>query len=296
MGYLGDPAGTAEHFRPDGARSGARLFRTGDRAVLHPGDGFHLLGRTDQQVKIRGQRVELAEVEAVLRAAPGVRDGAVIRREDGDGGRLEGFVQLAGSAGSGGSPDRVGRQVAAVAAYLAGQLPAAWLPRPLHLVQALPRTDGGKIDRQRLAGLAPDAVAGRGGPPAGEAELSLLSLISQMLPQPGIGRADNLFELGLNSITAARLMDLLNAGLGADLRLADLFAAPSIAGLAALLGGPGSSTRPGRARGPDDHLPHRRSWRSVPAVRADARPAGLPGGPRAQSGAGQRGDAFLHRG
>ncbi|MFT2017052.1 amino acid adenylation domain-containing protein [Streptomyces sp. 796.1] len=224
-GYVGDPAKTADAFLPDpfSGRPGARLYRTGDQARYRTDGQLEFLGRNDHQVKIRGQRIELAEVEAALRGVTGVRDAVVTVRTDPAGhDRLIGYY--AGEA----APDEV-------RAGVTGLLTAAMLPAALVPLPALPLSDNGKVDRGRLP--APDLPApGAGRAPANDRERALCAIFAEVLGVPEVGVDDDFFDLGGHSLLATRLATRVRAGLGVRLPVRLLFEAPTVAGLAAALG------------------------------------------------------------
>ncbi|MEV0191679.1 amino acid adenylation domain-containing protein [Kitasatospora purpeofusca] len=153
-GYLNRTDLTAERFR---TLDGRRTYRTGDLARRLPDGGLAYLGRNDQQVKLRGHRVELGEVEAGLRAAPQVRDAAALVVRDGAGNEL--LTALVVPAGPG-APD-----VAALRRFARATMPAQLVPNRFHPVAELPLTSSGKLDRKALAELAPRAGAPREGAP-----------------------------------------------------------------------------------------------------------------------------------
>ncbi|WP_037305334.1 non-ribosomal peptide synthetase [Amycolatopsis orientalis] len=219
-GYLGRPGATAERFVADpfGA-PGDRMYRTGDLARWVPGRGLVYLGRRDGQVKVRGHRVELGEVEAALAAVPGVRAAAAAVR----GPRLVGYV--------------VGEVVPdAVRADLAGRVPEHLVPAAVVVLDTLPLTVNGKIDRAALP--APRAAAGRVA--ATERERLLCATIAEVIGVEEVAVDDDFFALGGDSITAISVSSRLRAH-GLDLRPRDLLARRSFEALAAAsaeLGGP----------------------------------------------------------
>ncbi|MFE2032055.1 amino acid adenylation domain-containing protein [Streptomyces scopuliridis] len=238
LGYLGDPGRTAIAFVPDpfaaADEPGGRLYRTGDRVRHLPDGQLEFLGRQDHQVKIRGQRIELGEVEAALRAVPGVTDAVVTVGTDPAGqSRLVGHVV--------GAVDP--REVRA---RLAGALPEAMVPAALVLVEgALPLTPNGKVDRKALP--APDfANYGTGAPgraPRTPQEEILCDVFAEVLGLPRVGPDDNFFDLGGHSLLATRLVNRIRSAFGVDLQVRALFETPTVAGLAASLGVFGSGRR-----------------------------------------------------
>ncbi len=227
-GYLHRPALTAERFvpHPFADRPGQRLYRTGDLAAWREDGELEFLGRLDDQLKIRGFRVEPGEVEATLRAHPGVAAAAVVGvAVDGDR-RLAGYVV---PAAGGCEPVELHR-------YLRGRLPDHLVPSYLVVVPELPLTKVGKLDRAAL----PDpvhAVAARPAtqPPDTPAERLVAGIWADVLGLPAIGAEQNFFEVGGHSLLAAQAVARLRRRLGTDLPLGLLFAQPTVAGFAAAL-------------------------------------------------------------
>ncbi|MEV6909374.1 amino acid adenylation domain-containing protein [Amycolatopsis sp. NPDC051071] len=211
-GYLGRPGATAERFLADpfGA-PGDRMYRTGDLARWVPGRGLEYLGRRDGQVKVRGHRVELGEVEAALAALPGVRAAAAAVR----GPRLIGYV--VGDV----VPDDVRTE-------LAMRVPEHLVPAAVVVLDTLPLTSNGKIDRAALP--APRAAAGRTA--ATERERVLCATIAEVIGVDKVAVDDDFFALGGDSITAISVSSRLRAH-GLDLRPRDLLARRSFEALAA---------------------------------------------------------------
>ncbi|ARN83876.1 hypothetical protein B1812_21570 (plasmid) [Methylocystis bryophila] len=228
-GYLGRADLTAERFLPDPfGGAGARLYRTGDLA-RHRADGdIEFLGRIDHQVKIRGFRIELGEIEAALSRIAGVREAAVLAREDQPGDkRLVAYV-----AGREGTTPAAGELRAALQAHL----PDYMLPSAFVTLDALPLTANGKVDRKALP--APDLgalQAHRYVAPRTATEAALCRIWAQTLGLERVGVEDNFFELGGHSLLAVTLIERMRQeGLQADVRA--LFVSPTPAALAAEAG------------------------------------------------------------
>ncbi|MBB5113497.1 amino acid adenylation domain-containing protein [Micromonospora echinospora] len=223
-GYLSDAARTAQRFVPDpfSGRPGQRLYRTGDLARWLPDGNLEFLGRADRQVKIRGQRIELGEVEAVLRRHPDV-DLANVQVRVGPGGQeLVAYVAT-------------GLDVTELRAYCARLLPPAAVPARMHTMAALPITINGKIDTERLAALdtAGSAPAPGGEAPATDTERLVAQAWAALLDVPAVGRDDDFFHHGGHSITAMRLVADLRERLGRDLAIEDVLVGRTPRGIAA---------------------------------------------------------------
>ncbi|WP_392893266.1 amino acid adenylation domain-containing protein [Streptomyces sp. LN699] len=250
-GYVGQPGLTARSFVADpySATPGARMYATGDLGRLRPDGEIEFLGRGDGQVKIRGHRVELGEVESALGRCPGVLAVAVTAR-----------------ATSVGSHQLVAHVVAAdpedltladaLAQYAAAHLPGYLRPSAIRATRLLPLTASGKTDRKALAALADEAAtvpsAGQATPTAasGDARTSLTSIWQDVLSTTDlIGLDDDFFALGGDSLLAIRVIaNAEDAGL--EIALADLFATPTIRALT-----PGFEETGGPARGPAAGIP-----------------------------------------
>jgi amino acid adenylation domain-containing protein len=228
-GYLGRPELTAERFvpHPFSAEPGARLYRTGDRVRYRPDGRLEFLGRLDQQVKVRGYRVELAEIEAVLSQHPGVAAAAVVAPDDGRGPRLVAYVVPTAEP----SPTS-----ADLRRFLAGRLPDYLLPAAFVSLAQLPRTPSGKLDRAALPAPEPRPPSASGYvAPTSRLEQALAQLWAEVLQVAQVGVADNFFELGGDSIRGAILINRLEQLLGQPVYVVALFEAPTISGLAAYL-------------------------------------------------------------
>jgi amino acid adenylation domain-containing protein/non-ribosomal peptide synthase protein (TIGR01720 family) len=224
-GYLGDPALTAAKFLPDphGGEPGARLYRTGDLARALPDGLLEYLGRIDQQVKIHGFRIEPGEIEAALLRHPGVREAAVVAREDAPGDvRLVAYCAPRGE-GWGTDPE--------LRRWLAERLPEPLLPATFVRLDALPLTPSGKLDRRALPAPArpEEAVPASS---RGLVEPLVAQIWAEVLGARGFGPHDSFFDLGGQSLLAMRVVARLRAALGVEIELRDLFATPTVAGLA----------------------------------------------------------------
>jgi amino acid adenylation domain-containing protein len=238
-GYLGRPALTAERFvaNPFGG-PGARMYRTGDRVRWHGGE-LEFLGRADDQVKIRGFRVEPGEVEAVLHDHPDLGEAAVVAREDTPGDRyLAAYVAPAH-----------GRtvSVAALREHLGGRLPAWMVPAVFVVLEALPRTPGGKVDRRALP--APDGGAAHHEPafaaPATETEAAVAEIWREVLNLERVGATDDFFDLGGHSLKATRILTRVSARLGVELPVGVIFDHPTVRGIAARVDERRAASAPG---------------------------------------------------
>ncbi len=216
-GYLGRPALTAERFLPAAARApGRRVYRTGDLARFLADGALDFLGRADRQVKLRGFRVELGEVEAALAEHPSVRSAAVVARRE----TLAAFV-----AGDDVSEPALRR-------HLRERLPAYMVPATLEPLAELPRTATGKIDRRAL-GRRPAAEPVSSPEPArGELESVLAGIFAEVLDLDATATDGDFFELGGHSLAALRLVARVHEALGRELAVRELFQHPSAGALA----------------------------------------------------------------
>ncbi|WP_017735410.1 non-ribosomal peptide synthetase [Pseudomonas sp. CBZ-4] len=219
-GYLNRPELTAERFLKD-PFTGARMYRTGDLGRYLPDGTIEYLGRNDDQVKIRGLRIELGEIHARLIDYLGVDEAAVIARDE----RLVAYYT------------GVRSEIDALRAHLLQHLPEFMVPALFVHLDALPLSPNGKLDRKALPAPGADSVITRDyEAPQGDTEIALASLWAELLNVERVGRHDDFFELGGHSLLAVSLVGRMRRlGLSADVKV--LFGQPTLAALAAALGG-----------------------------------------------------------
>nr|AAC68816.1 FK506 peptide synthetase [Streptomyces sp. MA6548] len=225
-GYLARPELTAERWVSGGATGEERMYLTGDLARRAPGGDLDFLGRIDDQVKIRGIRIEPGEVENVLAEDARVAHAAVSVREDPRGEKFLAayVVPTAGPHGDG--------LAASLREGLADRLPAYLVPSAVVVMDALPRTTSGKVDRRALPDPAPGPASPRKVAPRNRAERVVCRIFQDVLDVPQVGIDDEFFALGGHSLLATRVVSRIRAELGADVALRTLFDARTPAALA----------------------------------------------------------------
>ncbi|HYW12687.1 MAG TPA: phosphopantetheine-binding protein, partial [Longimicrobium sp.] len=219
----GRPCGTSAPPDPFSTEPGARMYRTGDLARWRADGAAEYLGRIDHQVKVRGFRVELGEIETVLCAHTGVRETIVLAREDAPGvARLVGYYV----------PTDDAVPVEALRAFLRTRLPEHMVPSALVRMDAMPLSPNGKIDRRLLP--APERGARGGAPfvaPRSEVEEILAAIWTEVLGVERIGMHDHFFDLGGYSILGVKVVSRVQEAFGVSLPLHTLFQAPTIESL-----------------------------------------------------------------
>ncbi|SEI20494.1 amino acid adenylation domain-containing protein [Pseudomonas asplenii] len=230
-GYLNRDELTAERFIADpfATAQGARLYKTGDLGCWQADGHIDYLGRNDDQIKIRGFRIELGEIEARLGQYPGLRDTAVLAREDRPGEkRLVAYFSLQDGQALPEADD--------LRVHLQALLPDYMIPAAYVHLEKLPVSPNGKLDRRALPQPSADAFVSRDyQAPLGATETSLAELWCEVLGVERVGRQDHFFELGGHSLLAVKLIERMRQiGLSADVRV--LFGQPTLAALAAAVG------------------------------------------------------------
>jgi amino acid adenylation domain-containing protein len=274
-GYLARPALTAERFVPDPFADGQRLYRSGDLARRRRDGDLEYLGRIDRQVKVRGFRIELGEIEAALAEHPEVREAVVTAREDRPGDvRLVGYVTSAAEPGP--APQ-------ALAAFLAERLPGYMVPAAWVLLDRLPLTANGKLDRAALpapsgkvdrVALPAPAERREGGAyvaPRSPVEQVLAGIWEEVLGLQRVGMEDDFFALGGHSLIAGQVTSRVLQAFSVELSLRVLFERPTVAAMAAeveSLRGSGAATAASAApplvrapRGTEAPMSFRQEWR-----------------------------------
>ena len=227
-GYLNRPSATAERFVADPyGPAGSRMYRTGDVARWRADGMLDFLGRADRQLKLRGYRIEPAEIEAALLAEPSVGQAAVVPQAD----RAALAAYLVPRA-------EATIDIAGLRQHLANRLPSQMIPADFILVEALPLTPSGKLDRDALvaaAGLPPQPARSAGTAPLSPTEKTLEALWRTVLLRDQIERLDDFFDLGGHSLSALQLVSQIRDAFGLELPLQAIFEGRSLQAQAALI-------------------------------------------------------------
>lgn len=222
-GYLRRPDLTAERFVPDPFAHGARIYRTGDQVRWDEQGRLHYIGRSDFQVKLRGIRVELNEIAAVLNALPEIEQSALAVHGKEEDQRLVAYFV----------PAQSDLSVERIVEQLKQRLPEALIPNAFVPLKAIPLTPNGKLDRSALPAVESSMLRSRFEAPRGETEQAVAEIFAALLQVKNIGREDNFFMLGGHSLLAIRILARIEDVLGTKPALRKLFEKPTVAGLAA---------------------------------------------------------------
>ncbi|GGS67815.1 non-ribosomal peptide synthetase [Streptomyces griseoviridis] len=244
-GYLNRPDLTEERFVPDPFAPGRRLYRTGDLARRDPDGVTHYAGRADDQVKLRGFRIEPAEVEAALMALPGVREAVVLADRDTAGEPR--LVAAVGRTGTPGTPGGSGRPADDPRTALARRLPDYMIPAVVLELDTLPLNRSGKADRARLLRLVHERTTDQvnTASPRDHVEHALYRIWQDILVHPGIGIGDNFFDIGGTSLSAIKMAHRVSETFGRPLPVAEVMLRPTIEALGALLRAEDGDRAPG---------------------------------------------------
>ena len=221
-GYLGKPELSLERFMVDPFQSSPynMMYRSGDLGRFDADGNIEFFGRNDSQIKLRGFRIELGEIETAIQNVDGVNDAAADVRGEGPTRAIVGYLTADSDLDDG----ELTRAVATT-------LPEYMIPTFWIRVQAIPRTANGKLDRKALPD--PKRKGSSEDPPLAGRETEIAAVMGSVLNFSGIGRDDDFFKLGGNSLLVARLQSGLKSELGMDVSIAQLYAAPTVAGIAA---------------------------------------------------------------
>ncbi|MDR6978338.1 amino acid adenylation domain-containing protein [Streptomyces sp. 3330] len=238
-GYLNRPDLTRERFLPDPFVPGERVYRTGDLARWGRDGQAHYVGRADDQVKLRGFRIEPAEVEAALMALPGVREAVVLVDRD-----TAGQPRLVAGVGGGAEPDRA---VGDWRTALARRLPDYMIPAVVLALDTLPLNRSGKVDRAELLRLVHERTSTQvnTASPRDHVEHALYRIWQRILLHPDIGVRDDFFGIGGTSLSAIKMAHEVTETFGRQLPVAEVMLRPTIEALGALLREEGTHRAPG---------------------------------------------------
>jgi amino acid adenylation domain-containing protein len=231
LGYVGQPAQTAERFIPDtlSGREGERLYRTGDRVRWRPDGVLEYLGRLDDQVKIRGHRIEPGEIEACLCEYPDVRQAAVIAHRASFGVQLVAYVVPQSISAASELTQRLN-------SHALQQLPDYMVPSVIMVLDRLPLTPNGKLDRQALP--APEQETSNSISfiaPRSSTEAALAEIWSELLDSEKLGVSDDFFDLGGTSLLILRLISKINRSFNVNVTVPDFYRNPTVEQMAKLI-------------------------------------------------------------
>ena len=262
-GYWQRPELTAERFLALPEVGSGRIYRTGDLARFLPDGSIEFLGRADDQIKLRGHRIEPGEIEAQLEQCSGIRQAVVVLREDREGDKRLAAYLVAEHAEA--------ETAERLRAALASQLPDYMVPSAFVFLNALPLTGNGKIDRKALLQLPPPHLApspaSSSAQPNTETERIVAQVWQQALNLPSVGLTDNFFDLGAHSLTVAEAHARLQQALGREFALLDLFQYTTVSALAAHL-----DAQPAAAPAAASHLSERAARRRMARQRETVAP------------------------
>jgi hypothetical protein len=251
-GYLNRPDLTRDRFVPDpfAADPRSRLYKTGDLGRWRPDGALEYLGRNDHQVKIRGLRIELGEIETRLAAHAQVREAVVVARED-----VPGEKRLVAYITPRAPSDGASLSVDALRAHLHASLPDYMVPSALVLLESLPLSPNGKLDRRSLPPPGLEAyITQEYEPPQGEFEITLAGLWRDLLHVEKVGRRDEFFALGGHSLLAMQLVTRIRASLSLEMPLRWLFEASTLEDMARRVEGLWRADSPGDGAFPDEEV------------------------------------------
>jgi amino acid adenylation domain-containing protein len=225
-GYLQSPAPTAEKFipHPFSRKPGMRFYKTGDLARFRRDGQIELLGRADDQIKLRGIRIEPAEIEGALRLNDGVREAVVVARDEGGDRRLVAYVV--------GAPGATVPSASVMREHLRQTLPEYMVPSVFVTLDSLPLTPNGKVDRRALPAPPRAQTGGEYVAPRTDAERALAAVWQEVLGGSRAGVEDNFFEVGGHSLLATQLLWRIREVFGVQLPMRTLFERPTISMLA----------------------------------------------------------------
>ncbi|WP_058189575.1 non-ribosomal peptide synthetase [Terracidiphilus gabretensis] len=226
LGYLGRAELTSQRFIPNSfSKQDEKIYKTGDLVRRFSDGSIEFLGRLDHQIKLRGFRIELGEIEAVLGAQPGISQ-CVITLQELDSGEQRLVAHIV--------PDDPGNlpSLDELSNTLKLQLPAYMIPSTFSILERMPLTANGKVDRKALLAPVVETLAAEGyEAPQGEMEMAIASILAEVLQLERVGRKDNFFSLGGHSLLVLKVVQKINKRFEVDLRVAEFFQNPTIPGV-----------------------------------------------------------------